>query len=190
MLPSVVGIAHSLCPLLNACFEDQLLLSMFEALRGLRDAVAPESGNAAAASHGDNSEPDFEEFYTLFRNRDKDTVDLVLKASGGVAPTTKDDFIRIHAKIEMTKDVELVSRLATTVLQKSAEVDARVAALPGISRTRAEQMQRIEDLMAQNQTIEKELDEQYALAKERRDQVRKLLRERTGEALGIEDIGD
>jgi hypothetical protein len=189
MLPSAVGIAHSLYPSLNACIEDRLSLSMFEALRGLRDAVAPESGNAAA-SHDDNSDPDFEEFYTLFRNGDKDTVDLVLKASGGVAPATKDDFIRIHSKIEMTKDVELVSRLATTVLQKSADVDIRVAALPGMNRSRTEQLQRIEDLMAQNQTIEKEIDEQYALAKERRDQVRKLLRERTGEALGIEDIGD
>jgi hypothetical protein len=65
-----------------------------------------------------------------------------------------------------------------------------VSALPGMNRTRTEQMKRIEDLMAQNQKIMKELDEQYALAKERRDQVRTLLRERTGEALGIEDVGD
>lgn len=162
---------------------------MFEALRGLRDAVAPESGNVAA-THGDNSDPDFEEFYQSFRNGDKETVDIVLKASGGVAPTARVDFIRIHAKIEMTKDVELVARLASTVLQKSADVDARVSALPGMNRTRTEQMKRIETLMAQNQKIMKELDEQYALAKERRDQVRTLLRERTGEALGIEDVGD
>jgi hypothetical protein len=162
---------------------------MFEALRGLRDAVAPESGNVAA-TQGDSSDPDFEEFYQSFRNGDKETVDIVLQASGGVAPTAREDFVRIHAKIEMTKDVELVARLASTVLQKSADVDARVAALPGMNRTRTEQMKRIEDLMTQNQEIEKELDEQYALAKERRDQVRKLLRERTGEALGIEDVGD
>ena len=44
--------------------------------------------------------------------------------------------------------------------------------------------------MKENQEIAKELDEQYALAKDRRDQVRNMLRERTGEALGIDDIGE
>ena len=47
---------------------------MFEALRGLRDAVAPESGNlggnnAAANGNGDSSsEPDFDEFWHSYRS--------------------------------------------------------------------------------------------------------------------------
>ena len=88
---------------------------MFEALRGLRDAVAPESGNVGAET---NAEPDFEEFYQSYRNGDTETVEAVQKASGGTTPTAREDFIRIHAKIEMGKDVELVSRLASTVLTK------------------------------------------------------------------------
>ena len=48
---------------------------MFEALRGLRDAVAPESGNLggnnAAAANGNgesSSEPDFDEFWHSYRS--------------------------------------------------------------------------------------------------------------------------
>ena len=163
---------------------------MFEALRGLRDAVAPESGNVASAPSEANAEPDFEEFYQSYRNGDKNTVAAVEKASGGVMPTSREDLIRIHAKIEMGKDVELVSRLASTVLKRSADVNERVSSLPGMNRTRTEQLKLIEKLINENKSIEKELDEQYALAKERRDRVRKVLRERTGEALGINEISE
>lgn len=161
---------------------------MFEALRGLRDAVAPESGNVGGAASDTNAgEPDFEEFYQSYRNGDKNTVAAVEKASGGVTLTNREDFIRIHAKIEMEKDVELVSRLASTVLKKSADVNERVSSLPGMNRTRTEQLELIEKLINENKSIEKELDEEYALAKERRERVRKVLRERTGEALGINE---
>lgn len=163
---------------------------MFEALRGLRDAVAPESGNIGGGASSDNtSDPDFEEFCQLYRNGDRETVAAVQKASGGITPTTREDFIRIHNKIETEKDVELVSRLSSTVLQKSADVDKRVSTLPGMNRTRTEQMKLIEELLGQNQSIEKELDAQYRLAQERREQVRKVVRERTGEALGIDAVG-
>lgn len=161
---------------------------MFEALRGLRDAVAPESGNVGGtSSEQNNGEPDFEEFYASFRKGDKETVEAVKKASDGAAPPkTREDFIRIHAKIEMTKDVELVSRLASKVLERSGEINTRVSSLTGMNRTRTQQMELIEKLIEENKSIDKELEEQYALAKERREQVRKVLRERTGEALGID----
>lgn len=55
---------------------------MLEALRGLRDAVAPESGNVGAA-HTENSDRDFEDFHQLYNKGDKDTVAMVLKANGG-----------------------------------------------------------------------------------------------------------
>lgn len=44
-------------------------------------------------------------------------------------------------------------------------------------------MQRTEQLIQQNQAAGRDLDEQYTLAKQRRDQVRAMLRERTEEAL-------
>ena len=59
-----------------------------------------------------------------------------------------------------------------------------------MNRTRTEQMKRIEELIEANQSTKRELDEQYALAEERREQVRKVLRDRTGEALGINAVGE
>lgn len=166
-----------------------LSLAMFEALRGLRDAVAPESGNAAANTEG-NNEPDFEEFWQSYRNNDPETVSAVLGANGGSPPQKREDYRRIFGKIEREKDAGLVARLATTVLTKSADVDERVINLQGMDRTRTQQMKLIQELLAQNAAVEEELQSAYDTAKTRRDQVRKLLQEQTCEALGIEEYRD
>ena len=111
---------------------------MFEALRGLRDAVAPESGNLGGNANANNNSgessggDDFEEFWGLYRSGDPATVALVNKTSGGVPPTRREDMIRIHGRIEMEKDVELVTKLAGTVLEKSDEINERVSSLPGM----------------------------------------------------------
>ena len=73
------------------------------------------------------------------------------------------------------------------MLQKSADVDERVSKISGMDRTRAQQLERIEDLLHQNAAVEKELQDVHELAKKRRDQVRKALQEQTCEALGIEE---
>ena len=45
---------------------------MFEALRGLRDAVAPESGNLGGEGANTNeNELDFDEFWSSWRKGDK-----------------------------------------------------------------------------------------------------------------------
>lgn len=165
-----------------------LSLAMFEALRGLRDAVAPESGNAAAQT--DNSEPDFEEFWQSYRSNDAETVAAVKRINNGVPPQKREDYVRVFQKLEREKDAELVARLATTVLRKSEDVDERVAALSGMNRTRSEQMEKINELLQLNQEAERELHQLYATAKERRDQVRKTIQEKTCEALGIEEYRD
>lgn len=173
--------------------EHRLSLAMFEALRGLRDAVAPESGNlggnnaAAAASAGDNSEPDFEEFWSNYRSGDPTTVALVHRVSGGVTPQRREDFIRIHGRIEMEKDAELVTKLASTVLEKSDQINERVSSLPGIHRTRAQQMEYIEKLLEENKKAATDLEQHYAIAKEKRDQVRQFIRLNTCKALGINE---
>mmetsp|Transcript_823 Transcript_823/g.1992 ORF Transcript_823/g.1992 Transcript_823/m.1992 type:complete len:163 (-) Transcript_823:186-674(-) len=161
---------------------------MFEALRGLRDAVAPESGNASAQT--DNSEPDFEEFWQSYRNGDADTILAVKRANNNAPPLKREDYIRIFQKLEREKDAELVARLAATVLQKSADVDERVASLSGMDRTRSEQMERIEELLRLNQETEKELHEFYSIAQQRREKVRQTVHAQTCEALGIEEYGD
>jgi DNA-binding ferritin-like protein len=73
------------------------------------------------------------------------------------------------------------------VLEKSADIDKRVSSLSGMKRTRTDQMKRIKELVEQNQQVDKELQEAYALAVKRRDQVRKTLREGTCRALGIQE---
>lgn len=173
---------------------DSLSLAMFEALRGLRDAVAPESGNLGGAQSqdaaGSNSyvnspgENEFEEFLQSYRNGDPETVAMVQKVTN-TTPQRADDLRRIHAKIEKERDTELVVKLATTVLEKSAEIDLRVSTIPGMHRTRVQQMEYIEELLEMNRQTTQKLEETYTLAEERRDRVRKFVKDHTCEALGI-----
>lgn len=105
--------------------------------------------------------------------------------NGGAAPQRREDYIRIHGRIEMEKDVELVTKLASTVLEKSDEINERVSSLPGMERTRKEQMEYIETLLKKNQQAAADLEERHKSAKAKRDQVRQFIRENTCEALGI-----
>jgi hypothetical protein len=164
---------------------------MFEALRGLRDAVAPESGNlggnagnSAGNDNNESSEQDFEDFWQSYRNSDPETLAAVRKVTA-TPPQKREDFIRIHAKMEMEKDAELVKKLASTVLKKSADIDERVSNLPGMQRTRKEQMTYIEELLKKNQEAGEKLQEVYEQASHRRNLVRKLVKDNTCAALGI-----
>lgn len=169
---------------------------MFEALRGLRDAVAPESGNLggnagnnAGNENNETSEQDFEDFWHSYRNGDPDVVAAVRKVTA-TPPQKREDFIRIHAKIEMEKDAELVKKLASTVLDKSANIDERVSNLPGLHRTRSEQMAYIEELLKKNKEAADKLQTAYESAAQRRGSVRKFVKDNTCAALGIVEDTD
>ena len=181
---------------------DGLSLSLFEALRGLRDAVAPESGNLGGMQGNNNnnnnntgtnnvngsptesSENDFEEFCSNYQSGDPATLARVRKLTP-TAPQKREDFMRIHKKLEMEKDAELVKSLAKTVLEKSADIDKRVSSLPGMHRTRTEQMELIEKLIEQNRITAMRLEETYIRAEAKRKTVRAFVRDHTCEALGI-----
>lgn len=166
--------------------RSSLSLSMFEALRGLRDAVAPESGNLGGdgSGNGENHEPDLEEFWTLYRSGDPTTVAMVQKVSP-TPPKKREDYARIFAKIESLRDAALVKRLADTVLEKSADINDRVDRLPGMERTKAEQMEYIEELLKKNQDVATTLEQTFDQAKKRRGHVRTYIRNNTCSALGI-----
>ena len=177
-------------------FENSLSLAMFEALRGLRDAVAPESGNLGNSgannnnnNNNENSEPDFDEFWQNFRNGDPETVARVKRVTDK-QPQKREDYIRIHAKVERLRDAELVKKLATTVLEKSADIDEEVSTLPGMHRTRGQQMKYIEELLQKNKEASEKLEEAYHRAQERRDLVRTFVRDNTCAALGIVEDAD
>jgi hypothetical protein len=167
----------------------RLSLAMFEALRGLRDAVAPESGNTAATSNS-STEPDFEEFWQNYRNADVDTVAAVQRVGGTTQNHKREDYIRIYQLVEREKDAGLVATLASRVLEKSEAVTERVSHLKGMERTRTQQMTRIQELLRSNQIVEVELKEAYTLAMKKRAQVRLLLQKQTCQALGIEECLD
>ena len=199
---------------------------MFEALRGLRDAVAPESGNLGRtavpggldhpAATSSSSEPDSEELWNLYRNKDPHVVasltEFLEKHPTGnnnnnnnhtttavsdpatsdptalALPRTREEFIRLHAKMEMNKDTELVMRLAGTVLEKSRDIDQRVnETIPGMHRTRQEQMRTIEQLMQRNQQVAEQLEQAFVTARQRRDACRAYIHQHTSRALGIEE---
>jgi hypothetical protein len=179
---------------------------MFEALRGLRDAVAPESGNLASGStnigtssedsqqmpHDQNQDSsssnglDFEEFWQSYRNQDPDTLAAVRRL--GPDPHKREDYVRIFRLWEREKDATLVGRLAQTVLQTSREVDRRVENLSGMERTQSEQMVIIKDLLVQNDLALKELVRYHGIALTRREQIRSLVLQQSCEALGIEEL--
>jgi len=74
-----------------------LSLAMFEALRGLRDAVAPESGNLGGEGANTNeNELDFDEFWNSWRKGDKvrhgNSYDCVLSFIQCILPAS---FVRL-----------------------------------------------------------------------------------------------
>lgn len=164
---------------------------MFEALRGLRDAVAPESGNLGNNNPQNNEEssdkqqqPNAEELWALYQTRDE----KVLEMTKGQQPfTSKAAFLDWYSATERQKDAALVEKLASAVLRQSAAIDAAVANLPGLHRTRAEQMSRLEQLMEDNAAAAAELETAHATAVERRNQCRQFVRDNTSRALGIEE---
>jgi hypothetical protein len=126
----------------NTHLADGLSLAMFEALRGLRDAVAPESGNlgngggidgAAAQRGGRPPVRDVDELWQAYCANDGEVVDLVhedaMKGSSSNAPgiiQRYEDFVQWHSLHEKRKDTALVQKLAADVLRKSEQIDAQV----------------------------------------------------------------
>jgi hypothetical protein len=210
--------------------SDGLSLAMFEGLRGLRDAVAPESGNLAGEGNptatadatdennnttknvngnGSNTAaPDMDELWLSYQRGDPATVKLMQSivsstatntastpsaASRALLPTNAEDFARLYnTKMEVEKDTQLVMKLAGTVLEKSRQIDKRVDdyLTPNRTRTREQQMARIQELLIQNQQVTVELEQAHVTAKARRDVCRRFIRDNTCAALGIEQIND
>lgn len=165
---------------------DGLSLSMFEALRSLRDAVAPESGNlgnqAQNADGGENQNSteaqDIDELWQSYQSGDEVVVAMVKTSVGTDAdlPQTREDFIRWHAKSEMEKDTELVMKLATEILKKSHQIDKQVDHdMPGKDRTRKQQMEYMDRLIIRNQEAAKTLEAAYKKATQQRDACREFV---------------
>lgn len=99
-------------------------------------------------------------------------------------PLSQSEYTKLLLDTEYERDVQTTNALAQDILDKSAAVND--AKLPGMQRTRDEQMERIKELINDNHAVMKELEEAYAVAKERREEVRVALGESTCLALGVE----
>ena len=175
---------------------DGLSLAMFESLRSLRDAVAPESGNLGNNNGGadggnnnnNNNEPDIDDLWHSYKQGDPKTRELMHQGDPNHPIIQKrEDFVRAHAKMEMQKDKDLVFRLAQTILSKSQDIDDQVDGLPGMEWTRQEQIVRIQELLRENEAAKQELQETYNSTLARRDDCRRDIKENTSKALGIHE---
>lgn len=173
---------------------DSLSLSLFEALRGLRDAISPES-QTNTITNGENVENengpqspqldlDYDDFLMAFHRDEQWTLELIAKNKGN-PPKNKEEYTKLKARIEMEKFKAIVEKHSTDILQKSANVDDLVSALPGMSRTKEEQLERIQELLTLNQSLDKELNDAYTQAEKQRNEIRSILDRVTTEALGI-----
>ena len=181
---------------------DSLSLSLFEALRGLRDAVSPEASQNNNNGEGsstpaatleaerrsviDREDMDYEDFLIAYSKDDPFALELI-KTADGKPPRNREEYAKLRAKNDMKKHAELVPKLAENVLSKSAAVDDLIATLPGMQRTKAEQMARIQELLDQNQRKEEDLQLAYSEAEKKRNELRSVLQRVTCKALNIQE---
>jgi hypothetical protein len=176
---------------------DALSLSMFESLRSLRDAVAPESGNlgvsprnADTTNEQQQSHLDSDELWHAYRKGDVKVREMMHKGdTNPTIVTDRKEFLRLHARMEMQKDTELVFSLANDVLTKSTMIDTHVDThLSDMMKyTRTQQMERIATLVEENNLVQQELQSMYEKARERRSQCRQAILSKTSQVLDIEE---
>ncbi len=176
-----------------------LSLSLFEALRGLRDSVAPEStNNDNVDESNENSnvggsgpvprkspidlDMDYEDFLLAYNRDDPVALEFIAMADNK-PPKSRDEYTKLRAKFAHKRASELMTKLSENILNKSAAVHDLVASLP--NRTKAEQMKRISELIEENKKAEEGLQDAYLQAEIRRNKLRSVLDQVTCKSLGI-----
>ena len=185
---------------------DGLSLSIFEALRGVRDSVAaPESSTVNANSNNDDNanlnesvlplssqttnkkspidyEMDYEDFLLAYHRNDQVAFEFI-KMAGDKPPKTSSEYLKSRASLATRRTSELMSKLAGDVLIKSAAVHRLVERLP--NRPKSKQMDRIAELIEENRIADEELQNAYEKAQMRQKELRSVLGRVTCTSLGI-----
>lgn len=188
---------------------DSLSLSLFEALRALRNAVAPESFSMENELKGsveeetktsanlsqtrsvmgrsaiDYEDMDYDDFLMAYHEDDPFALELI-KISDGKPPKTREEYLKLRAMNEMKIAMNVTNSQAENILSKSAALDDLVAALPGMNRTKKEQMDRIQELLDENKKVDDELRLVYQEAEKKRQEIRMALKKVTCKVLCIE----
>mmetsp|Transcript_25440 Transcript_25440/g.53608 ORF Transcript_25440/g.53608 Transcript_25440/m.53608 type:complete len:109 (-) Transcript_25440:650-976(-) len=100
-------------------------------------------------------------------------------------PHEKKIFVKYTKKSKSKRTTTSSKKVAGTVLEKSADIDRRVSSLPGMHRTRMEQMKLIEELIENNLETANRLEDAYNRAEQQRKRVRTFVRDNTCKSLGI-----
>eukprot|EP00804_Cyclotella_cryptica_P007426 CCRYP_002628-RA/>CCRYP_002628-RA protein AED:0.30 eAED:0.30 QI:0/0.5/0.33/1/1/1/3/2279/327 len=100
-------------------------------------------------------------------------------------PRSEQEYIKLLHQSELERDTQITQQLAQNILTKSAEVDNQVAKLPGMTRTRQMQLDRIAELIEKNKVVARELEESFQVATKMREEVRVALEKHTCSALGL-----
>lgn len=108
-------------------------------------------------------------------------------AVGAAFPLTPARYATLLRAAEDARDARTTRILARDVVAKSRAVDDLVARLPGMGRTRREQLARLEELVEANHAAARRLEKARCVAQERREDVRARLGERACAALGVEE---
>lgn len=188
---------------------DSLSLSLFEALRALRNAVAPESFSMENEFKGrieedaksstsssqtravmgrsaiDYEDMDYDDFLMAYHEDDPFALELI-RISDGNPPKTREEYLKLRAMNEMKTAMNVTNSQAENILSKSAALDDLVAALPGMNRTKKEQMDLIQRLLDENKKVDEELRLVYKEAEKKRQEIRLALKKVTCKALCIE----
>jgi hypothetical protein len=127
---------------------------MFEALRSLRDAVAP-TATAVAATN--------------------------LTANGQLENGNQ---ANSHAS-DAVDDEELVQNLASRVLSTSLQIQTQMDHIPGMDRTRSEQMRILERLLLEDARVKEEVNRALEQAIQQRAQCRSFILDTTSHALNL-----
>ena len=185
-------------------------MSLFEALRGLRDSVAPDThnnennnNNQPTSDENDNNESsaasqqqqqqqqslidtdmDYDDFLLAYNKDDPIALEFI-KMCNNQPPKTRDEYTKLRAKVAGIRAQELMSKLAGNILSHCTEVHNLVDSLP--DRTKLEQMERISDLIEQNSIAEEALKDAYVKAQERQKNLRSVLDQVTCKSLGIDE---
>jgi len=173
-----------------------LSLSLFEALRRLRDAVSPadhiveESDNTTTSrspfEDTNQDLPDYEEFLLALLKDDPHVLRLLESYAGNHPPKSREEYVKFAAKIQMEKDMALVSTLSKDVFMKSDAIDFWLTQIPGLHRNRQEQMNRIEQLIKLNKVQEDEWKLVYQEGQELQSRMREKLQSVTYTILPIQ----
>ena len=150
---------------------DAFSLALFESLRGLRDV----STGSTVGVHASNNSADGSNRVPTPSN------ELGSAALGGKQ-------LKVGKAVQTVNsedDADVVRKLTGTALAKSIGIRRCLEKIPGISRTKDEQLRYLDQLVSENAEVEDELKRYLKLAKSQKKEVQSLLRENVCDVLGI-----